>query len=166
MAGPPAPQAHLPPNLTDPVLEGYLLAHQGKTRFLLATMNAETAAPFILDTGLAAMALGGYDGSSSFLSSDQLIEQIDSGTLRFFLLPPSIDGDMTVIDWVTAHCRAVPTDQWQSPSTGLTSTVQSITYQLGYGTRSKIISHQITNSQSAVRFAVDGLQLYDCAHHT
>ncbi len=134
MAGPPAPRTYVPPNLADPALEGYLLAHKGKAQFLLATMNTEAAAPFILDTGQAVMALGGYDGNSSFLTSDELIQQIDSGTVRFFLLPSSFYGDMIVINWVSTHCGAVPTDQWQSPSTA--------------------------------GFAVDVLQLYDCAHHT
>ncbi len=164
IAGPSAPQTDINPNLADPALEGYLLAHKGKAHFLLATMNTAAAAPIILDTGQAVMALGGYDGRSSFLTSDDLIQLIDSGTLRFLLLPPSIYGDPIVINWVSTHCGAVPTNQWQSRSTHLPSNVQTVTYQLGYGTRSKFIDRQITNSQS--RFAVDELQLYDCAHHT
>ena len=134
MAGPAVPQTNIPPDLADPALVGYLLAHKGKAQFLLATMNTEAAAPFILDTGQAVMALGGFDGGISFLTSDQLIQQIDSGTVRFFLLPSLFYGDVIVIDWVSTHCGAVPTDQWQSPSTA--------------------------------SFAVDRLQLYDCAHHT
>jgi 4-amino-4-deoxy-L-arabinose transferase-like glycosyltransferase len=136
MAGPPAPRTIIPPNLADPALEGYLLAHKGKAHFLLATMDTGAAAPFILDTGQAVMALGGFDGSSSFLSSDQLIQLIDSGTVRFFLLPPFSYGygDPIMISWVSTHCGAVPTNQSQSPSTA--------------------------------SFEVDRLQLYDCAHHT
>jgi len=135
MAGPLAPQASIPPTLAAPALEGYLLAHKGKAQFLLATMTTEAATPFILDTGQAVMALDGYDGSSSFQTIDQLIQQIDTGMVRFFLLPSFFDGgDLIVIDWVSSHCRAVPTGQWQSPS--------------------------------AASFAMDTLQLYDCAHHT
>ena len=134
MAGPAVPQTNIPPDLADPALVGYLLAHKGKAQFLVATMNTEAAAPFILDTGQAVMALGGFDGGISFLTSDQLIQQIDSGTVRFFLLPSLFYGDVIVIGWVSTHCGAVPTDQWQSPSTA--------------------------------SFAVDRLQLYDCAHHT
>ena len=166
MAGPPAPRTNIPPDLADPALVRYLLAHKGKAQFLLATMNTEVAAPFILDTGQAVMALGGFDGSSSFLTSDELIQQIDQGTVRFFLLPPSLYGDTIVISWVSTHCGAVPTDQWQSPSTDLPSNVQSITYQLSDGTQSKIISHQVTNLHSTAKFAMDALYLYDCAHHT
>ncbi len=132
VAGPPVPQTYVPPNLADPALEGYLLAHKGKAQYLLATMNTEAAAPFILDTGQAVMALGGYNGGPSFLTRDQLIQQINHGMVRFFLLPSY--GDEAVISWVNAHCGKVPTDQWQSPSIS--------------------------------SFAVDALQLYDCAHYT
>ena len=132
MAGPPPPQAVVPPNLADPVLISYLLVHQGKAQYLLGTMNTEAAAPFILDTGHAVMALGGYNGSPSFLTPNQLVQQIDSGTIRFFLFPSY--PDQAVVSWVITHCGAVPTNQWQSPSSS--------------------------------SFAVDELQLYDCAGHT
>ena len=144
MAGPAAPLTNIPPDLADPALVGYLLAHKGKAQFLLATMNTEAAAPFILDTGQAVMALGGYEGNSSLLTSDDLIQLIDSGTVRFFLLSPSIYDDPIVIDWVSTHCGAVPTNQWQSPSTGLTSNVQTVTYQVSYGAQSKFMVHRIT----------------------
>jgi len=114
MAGPPPPQALVPPNLADPVLIAYLLVHQGKAQYLLATMNTEAASPFIIDTGQAVMALGGYNGSPSFLTPNQLVQQIDSGAVRFFLFPSY--PDQPVIAWVITHCRAVPTNQWQSPN--------------------------------------------------
>jgi 4-amino-4-deoxy-L-arabinose transferase-like glycosyltransferase len=113
MAGPPAQQAHIPTNLADPRLIDYLLAHKDKTPFLLATMNTEAAAPFILDTGQPVMALGGYAGDKSFLTREKVIEQVDQGRVRFFLLPSSDDP---AVAWVVTHCKAVPTNQWQSPS--------------------------------------------------
>jgi 4-amino-4-deoxy-L-arabinose transferase and related glycosyltransferases of PMT family len=114
MAGPPAPQTSVPPLVADPVLIHYLLAHKDTEQYLLATINTEAAAPFIVDTGLPVMALGGYSGNSGLLTSDQLIQQIAHGTVRFFLLPSSSDQAAT---WVMAHCGEVPTKQWQSSST-------------------------------------------------
>jgi 4-amino-4-deoxy-L-arabinose transferase-like glycosyltransferase len=113
MAGPPPEQAHIPANLADPALVNYLLARKGKKQFLLATMNTETAAPFIIDTGQPVMALGGYAGTNSFLTREQVIAQIDQGSVRFFLLPSSDDPAAI---WVITRCKAVPTDQWQSSS--------------------------------------------------
>ncbi|GCE18709.1 glycosyltransferase family 39 protein [Dictyobacter kobayashii] len=114
MAGPPAPQTHIPPLIADPVLVNYLLAHKGKAQFLLGTMNTEVASPFIIDTGLGVMALGGYAGDKSFLTREQLIQRIDHGLVRFFLLPQSSDQ---AASWVISHCRVVPTEQWQSRTT-------------------------------------------------
>lgn len=114
MAGPPEPQAHVPALIADPVLEDYLLVHKGTAQFLFATMNTEVAAPFIVDTGLPVMALGGYAGSSSYLPLNQLIQRINRGNVHLFLLPEGSDQTVT---WVTAHCKAVPKKNWQSPST-------------------------------------------------
>ncbi|GHO85583.1 ArnT family glycosyltransferase [Dictyobacter formicarum] len=111
MAGPPVPQTHIPPLIADPVLLNYLLDHKGKAQFLLATMNTEAASPFIVDTSLPVMALGGYSGITSFLTREQLIQRIDHGLVRFFLLPESNDQTAS---WVFSHCRKVPTKQWQS----------------------------------------------------
>ena len=40
----------------------YLLANQGQSGYLLATVNAQAAAPFILGTDRPAIALGGFTG--------------------------------------------------------------------------------------------------------
>jgi 4-amino-4-deoxy-L-arabinose transferase-like glycosyltransferase len=162
MAGP-EPEAKLSPVHADPVLLHYLFAHKGHAQFLLATQDAPTAAPIILDTGQAVMALGGYNGNDHILTSNQLIQQIDNGTVRFFLLP-SFEPDPSVpswaregaregfrlglakilpeaMGWVIMHCTEVPTAQWQlSPKARLTDTDTLQQY--------------------------DKLQLYDCAHHT
>jgi 4-amino-4-deoxy-L-arabinose transferase-like glycosyltransferase len=114
MAGPPVPKTHIPSLIADPVLVNYLLAHKGKAPFMLATMNTEAATPFIIDTGQAVMALGGYAGNRSFLTREQLIQRINHGLVRFFLLPQSSDQ---AASWVISHCRVVPTYQWQSRST-------------------------------------------------
>ena len=69
LAGPPrAPStltliAHalLPESVhAQPELEHYLVEHQGQATYLVATINASTAAPFILDTGKAVIALGRF----------------------------------------------------------------------------------------------------------
>lgn len=111
MAGPPAQLTRLPPVLVDPVLLDYLLVHKDKARFLFATMYSEEAAPFIMNTGQPVMALGGYNGSHSYLTRDQLIQQINQGIVRFFLMPWSRDP---AANWVITHCAVVPGDQWRS----------------------------------------------------
>lgn len=70
-----------------PELIRYLLEHQGNAHYLVATVNAPTAAPFILDTGKAVMALGGFNGFDATLSVQQVAAQVAQGNIRFFLLP-------------------------------------------------------------------------------
>jgi 4-amino-4-deoxy-L-arabinose transferase-like glycosyltransferase len=170
IAGPQADEVtNIPADHADPLLVRYLLAHKGHAQFLLATMTSAAAAPIILDTGQAAMALGGYVGADRILTRNQLIQQIDAGTVRFFLLP-SLEPDPSILagipasarealrqaareeklaallkslpeeqGWVITHCREVPTNQWQTPSTA---------------------------RPDGALYQSDRLQLYDCAHHT
>jgi 4-amino-4-deoxy-L-arabinose transferase-like glycosyltransferase len=80
--------AFLPESATaQPELIHYLLAHQGQASYLVATVNAPTAAPFILETGKAALALGGFNGFDTTLTVQQLAAQVAQGKVRFFLLP-------------------------------------------------------------------------------
>ncbi|HLG69365.1 MAG TPA: glycosyltransferase family 39 protein, partial [Chloroflexota bacterium] len=55
-------------NSLDPQLIRYLLAHQGKARFLVATATTSYASLFILQTNQPAMALGGYQGWDRILT--------------------------------------------------------------------------------------------------
>jgi len=65
----------------------YLETRQGRSRFLLATLDAGTAEPFILTTGKPVMDLGGFMGADRILTATQLSEDVSNGTVRFFLLP-------------------------------------------------------------------------------
>ena len=97
VAGPPQPAnilvlyratAVLPETAhAQPELEQYLLEQQGQARYLVATPNAPTAAPFILDTDKSAMALGGYNGFDQILSVQQVARLVQQRAVRFFLLP-------------------------------------------------------------------------------
>jgi hypothetical protein len=75
-----------------PELEHYLLKHQGQASYLVATINASTAAPFILDTGKAVLVFGGFNGFDSILTAKPLAALVARGTVRFFLLPSFAPG--------------------------------------------------------------------------
>jgi len=76
--------AHAQPELTQ-----YLLTHQGQTHYLVATINASTAAPFIMETSKPVMALGGFAGFDHIVTPQQVATMVRQGDVRFFLLPPS-----------------------------------------------------------------------------
>ncbi len=64
----------------------YLQAHQGTTTYLLATSNANSAAPYILATGKPVMALGGFLGSDPILTTTRLQQLVRNGTVRYVLV--------------------------------------------------------------------------------
>ncbi|HTK11227.1 MAG TPA: glycosyltransferase family 39 protein [Ktedonobacteraceae bacterium] len=77
----------------DPKLVSYLLANQGKTRYLLATTNSKSSQPIIIQTNKPVMSLGGFIGSDPILTQDQLISLIKNNTIRYFLLPSTTPGN-------------------------------------------------------------------------
>jgi 4-amino-4-deoxy-L-arabinose transferase-like glycosyltransferase len=105
------PPGRLPIN--SPLLE-YLTRNQGEERFLVATMNANTAAPIILATDKPVMALGGFSGGDPILSMEQLSRLVAVREVRFFYLPhpagnaqrPS-NQQMNLVSWVERTCRLV-----------------------------------------------------------
>jgi 4-amino-4-deoxy-L-arabinose transferase-like glycosyltransferase len=72
----------------DPVLMDYLQANRGDARYLVATTNAMSASPIILNTDEPApvIALGGFAGRDSVLSTDEVAGLVDEGAVRFFLV--------------------------------------------------------------------------------
>jgi 4-amino-4-deoxy-L-arabinose transferase-like glycosyltransferase len=132
----------------------YLQIHQGHARFLVATLNANTAAPIILTTDQPVMTLGGFSGADEILTTQQLINLVNKGMVRFFLLPSNLlsgfgilnDQDMRgfgqfdgnqnahLAFWVSTHCRPIPRNQWQSGPSGL-SGVPGAGFRRGFGER-------------------------------
>ncbi len=70
----------------DPKLVQYLTAHQGNARFLFATLNATSAAPYVLETGKPIMAIGGFMGGDQILTLPDLQHLVSTGQVRYFLL--------------------------------------------------------------------------------
>jgi 4-amino-4-deoxy-L-arabinose transferase-like glycosyltransferase len=129
---------------TDSALISYLEAHQGNTKFLVATPSSSTADTIILSTNKPVMAMGGFSGNDPILTTADLQTMINNGTVRFFLVnSPQATQDLlnrlpaqyrsvlsgrggmnfggfgrnSLSTWVSNHCSTVPASEWQS-STG------------------------------------------------
>jgi len=92
----------------DNLLVDYLVANRGGAEFLVATVNANSAAPILLATGEPVMATGGFTGNDRILSSDQLSRMISNNVVRFFLLTPQ-GNENELSRWVTEHCANATT---------------------------------------------------------
>jgi 4-amino-4-deoxy-L-arabinose transferase-like glycosyltransferase len=119
-------------------LVDYLSANRHGEKFLVATLNANSAAPIILATGEPVMALGGFSGSDNILATQELAAKVAQGEVRFFLVPlppgppppgdnpgggplPNAPGQQTdTLRWVAEHCTAVSSSLWQSASSAPT----------------------------------------------
>jgi 4-amino-4-deoxy-L-arabinose transferase-like glycosyltransferase len=100
-------------------LVAYLTANRGDETFLAAAINANTAAPLMLETGEAVMALGGFSGSDPILTADELAERVAGGAVRFFLIPPDGGQQRELTRWVTENCRPVAPELWRPGGPGV-----------------------------------------------
>ena len=69
-----------------------------------------TAAPYIIETGKAVMALGGFSGSDQILSVNQLQTLIRDGQVHYFVLSGGGFGGVgggssnsALVSWVESH---------------------------------------------------------------
>lgn len=86
----------------------YVLSHAGSTKYLLATRNANQAAPYILATLRPVLAYGGFSGGDNVIDVDRLAAMVASGELRFVLSEPGLQGQKPEIAaWLTRSCTPV-----------------------------------------------------------
>lgn len=67
-------------------LQAYLVAHYKAGSYLVMTQRASDIAQLIIDTGLPAVAYGGFLGSDNSLTVDQLKALVKEGKVTYFLL--------------------------------------------------------------------------------
>lgn len=122
----------------DPQLVRYLEANRGQARYLVATSTSLAAAPFIVQSGLPVMPLGGFNGNDQIFTVDQLESLIRQGQVRYFWVSPfflssaqieqldprlrsvmnelaqqqSTNTNYLLLNWVSSHCAFVAGQQW------------------------------------------------------
>ena len=105
----------------DERLFSFLQKNYAGERYALATVNARLAAPIVIHTGLPVMAIGGFSGSDSIITQDDLVALVREGKLRYFLLTlalgegaPRLDRRSVALEWVTKNGRPVGPALWRS----------------------------------------------------
>jgi len=107
---------------TNTRLISYLTSHNNGEKYFFATTDSNTAAPYIIATGKAVMAMGGFSGSDSALTLAQLQLMVQQKQVKYFLISSGSDGragsgNSQILAWVRSHSTQVPTSAWQSGST-------------------------------------------------
>ncbi|MBW8009943.1 MAG: dolichyl-phosphate-mannose--protein mannosyltransferase [Chloroflexi bacterium] len=97
------------PNVTiddeNDVILDYLLANTDPDSYLVATLSARQAAPYILETGRAVLTFGGFTGSDNVVSVEQFVEMVYSGELQYVLGLPQQKQE--IASWMTQNCSLV-----------------------------------------------------------
>jgi 4-amino-4-deoxy-L-arabinose transferase-like glycosyltransferase len=91
-------QKGIPQELID-----YLEANTNPDSYLLATANANQAAPFILATDRPVFTFGGFLGTDNIIDAKGLAEMVASGKLRF-VLSEGLEQRSEIIQWLQGHC--------------------------------------------------------------
>ncbi|WP_407314650.1 glycosyltransferase family 39 protein [Desulfosporosinus sp. SB140] len=96
----------------------YLEAHNTGEKFLFAATNARTAEAYIIKTGKAVMAMGGFSGSDPILTVDKLKQMVAKGEIKYFLLSGGGfgGGRSDIQTWVRQNGKEIPQTDWQSNS--------------------------------------------------
>ncbi|ORN29546.1 Dolichyl-phosphate-mannose-protein mannosyltransferase [Lentilactobacillus parabuchneri] len=96
-------------------LLSYLEKHQGNAKYLFATSDSTTAAPYIIKTGKAVMAMGGFNGTDPAITLTQFKKLVKNGELKYFYYSGK-SGNTAIINWIKKHATKVKSSLYQSSS--------------------------------------------------
>jgi 4-amino-4-deoxy-L-arabinose transferase-like glycosyltransferase len=113
-----------------PALIEFLDTHYDGETFIVAGMRASDVAPIIIETGRAAMAIGGFTGSDPILTVEEFAEYVARGELRYVISSGNSGpanrpdgGQNGILAWVQKSCAPVTelnlnNDNPQNPGNG------------------------------------------------
>lgn len=96
-------------------LLNYLEKHQGNAKYLFATSDSTTAAPYIIKTGKAVMAMGGFNGTDPAITLSQFKKLVKNGDLKYFYYSGR-SGNTKIINWIKKHATKVKSSLYQDSS--------------------------------------------------
>lgn len=94
----------------------YLKEHNTGEKYLFATFDYGTAAPYIIDDNEKVVSMGGFSGSDPAYSVEKLQKLVESGQLKYFMISGGgfgRGGSSDVTTWITEHGTVIPTSEWQ-----------------------------------------------------
>jgi 4-amino-4-deoxy-L-arabinose transferase-like glycosyltransferase len=107
----------------------FLQSKKQNEKYLVAVQDANSAAPIILETGEAVMAVGGFSGSDNILTIDQFSQLVQSGQIRYFLMNGrGMMQQSGITEWVQANGIAVNIDNGSGFNSG---TLYDLAHQKG-----------------------------------
>ncbi|WP_084704723.1 glycosyltransferase family 39 protein [Phaeacidiphilus oryzae] len=105
------------PTTRDRALLGYLTAHRGGAKYLLAAQAAYSAEPLLRDTPEPILVLGGFTGLTPFPSQTEFASYVTSKQVRYALLTTR-RPDTPATRWVKQNCAIVPSEAYGRQNPG------------------------------------------------
>jgi hypothetical protein len=96
-------------------LLNYLEKHQGNAKYLFATSDSTTAAPYIIKTGKAVMAMGGFNGTDPAITLKEFKQLVKSGQVKYYY-SSGRSGNSAIVNWIKKHATKVKTSLYQNSS--------------------------------------------------
>lgn len=92
----------------DTTLLKYLQKHQGNAEYLFATDDSSTAAPYIIKTGEAVMAMGGFNGTDKAITLKQFKKLVKEGKVKYYYSGGKTGGSNNqIVNWIKKHAKKV-----------------------------------------------------------
>ena len=128
------PTSFMTPNNTvmsdnEEAIMNYLLESTDPDSYLLATVNARSAAPYILETGRPVLTFGGFSGGDQVIDAAGVAEMVENGELRYILYSEKISSShRDIAVWVTESCvpTSVPGVEIQEQNSARTQNQQNV----------------------------------------
>lgn len=95
----------------------YLEKHNGNATYLFATMDSNTAAPYIIKTGKAVMTIGGYNGTDNAISLKKFKQLVKAGKVKYFYLTNDNGNNNAIVKWVKKYGTKVSLSKYGGNST-------------------------------------------------
>ncbi|KRO15483.1 ArnT family glycosyltransferase [Lacticaseibacillus saniviri] len=121
----------------DSGLLSYVTKHQGNAKYLFATSDASTAAPYIIKTGKAVMAIGGFNGTDPAITLKQFKALVKAGKLKYFY-DSGKSGNSAIVKWVEKNGKKISSSKYSS-----TKQTQANGMQGGFGGMSQGTLYQL-----------------------
>ena len=101
-------------------LETYLVENYKEGTYLVVAQRANDVAEFIVDTGLPAVAYGGFLGSDGAITLDRFKELVAEGTITYFLMTSQGGGNSEIAAYVRQNAAVVSPSEYLGTSTSQT----------------------------------------------
>ncbi|MFB9762047.1 ArnT family glycosyltransferase [Ectobacillus funiculus] len=105
-------------------LLNYVTKNNTGETFLFGTTNANSASSYIIETGKAVMAMGGFSGEDPALTVEKLQKMVENNEIKFFYISDNGlgRGSSDVLTWIKEHSTEIPATEWQGGSSGSSQT--------------------------------------------